>query len=163
MKAFLASPADLLMSNMKGGLGLSNAVRQLVASDSAALDSVMKLVSSANADQASAIAAGLARAVQACAVVDPAYADRIQQAVASLNNPAFLAAFNSTSGQIATAALGQGGGGQAEGGGSTSSNNSQTGGTNGGNGARIASSLFSNSGFSFASGTSGQFVASPTQ
>lgn len=160
----MAAPNDLLMSNMKGGLGLSNAVRQLVASDSVSLDAIIKLIGSANADQASAIAAGLARAVQACAVIDPAYADRIQQAVAALNNPAFLTAFNSTSGQIATAALGQGGaGGQAEGGGSTSSNTSQTGGTNSGNGARVASSSFSNSAFSFASGTSGQFVPSPTQ
>lgn len=163
LKSFSASPADLLTANMFGGLALSNAVRQLVASDSDTLDAVMKLVSSSNSTQAAAIAAGLARAVQACATVDPAYADRIQKAVASLNNPSFLTAFTSSSDQIRTAAIGQGGpaGGQAVGGGSTSSDTTQTGGSNNSN-SRVGSSVFSNSAFSFASGTSGLFVASPT-
>jgi hypothetical protein len=163
LRSFSASPADLLTANMFGGLSLSNAIRQIVASDSDTLDAVMKLVASSNAAQSAAIASGLARAVQACATVDPAYADRIQKAVASLNNPSFLTAFTSSSDQIRTAAIGQGGqaGGQAVGGGSTSSDTTQRGGSNNSN-SRVGSSLFNNSAFSFASGTSGLFVASPT-
>ena len=163
LKSFSASPADLLTANMFGGLQLSNAIRQIVTSDSETLDAVLKLVASSNSAQTAAIASGLARAVQACATVDPAYADRIQKAVASLNNPSFLTAFASSSDQIRTAAIGQGGqsGGQAVGGGSTGSDTTQRGGSNNSN-SRVGSSVFGNSAFSFASGTSGRFVASPT-
>ncbi len=108
IQAFLASPDGLLSSNVSGGLNLSNTIRQLVASDSGSLDAVIKLVSSANKSQASAIAGGLARAVQACKTVDPAYADKIQQSVATIQDTSFLEAFASASSQIATASLGQG-------------------------------------------------------
>jgi hypothetical protein len=164
IQSFIGSPGDLLMSNIKGGLQLSNAVRQLVVSDSATLDSVLRLVASSNSDQSAAIGSGLARAVQACKTIDPAYADKIQQAVASLNNPGFLTAFTQASNQITTAALGPGAGqstGQAEGGGATTSTSSQTGGTNNGR-SGAGSSSFANAAFSFSSGTSGQFVSSPT-
>lgn len=162
IQAFLASPDGLLSSNVSGGLNLSNTIRQLVASDSGSLDAVIKLVSSANKSQASAIAGGLARAVQACKTVDPAYADKIQQSVATIQDTSFLEAFASASSQIATASLGQGVTGLAVGGGSTQTSTSQTGGTNGSGSGSNSPSTFAISNFSFSSGTSGQFVSSPT-
>lgn len=157
ISSFISKPGDILSGNPVGGLTLSNQVRAIVASSTDSFDAVIGLVKDANKDQSISIGAGLARAVAACAKSLPGYADRIQQAVASLGNPDLIASFAVTNEDIRTAAVGVGGAGV--GGGST--------GTLGGRwaensyrGAGDATSTIPN--FTFSVSTRGQAAGSGT-
>jgi hypothetical protein len=118
---FISAPNKLLVDNPAGGLPMSNRVRELAGSSSNALDKIVGLIKTANDGQKSAIAAGLARTVQACGTVNPEYASLIQNSVAGLGDAALIAAFAQASNDIKVAAVGGDGGGTFSGGGSTSS------------------------------------------
>lgn len=109
IQSFLNNPAGLLVSNPSGGGGLELSILKLVASENAALPAVIKLLSSANTQQRSAIGAGLAAAAQLCLGTDQAFAGQIQTAMVEAGDRVALTAFVSSGGQQpATAAIGPG-------------------------------------------------------
>lgn len=135
LQSFIANPKALLSENQSGGLPLANRVRQLAASSSHAFTKIIELAKDANAEQKSAIAAGLARAVSACANVggDLAadYGSLIQTGVASLGDQAFAAAFLQASNDVKVASVGPGSAGFSLGGGATDDTVAQESGING--------------------------------
>ncbi len=118
---FLASPEALLDANPVGGLPLSNRVRSLVGSSDAALDAIVQLASNATAAQNAAFGSALGSVANACADVEPEYAQKIQDAVAALGNQDMITAFRNASNDPQVAALGRRGrgAGARRGGGST--------------------------------------------
>jgi hypothetical protein len=119
VSAFLGNPASLLSTYPTGGLPLSTRARALAGSSMAAVDPLLALAKSSNADQKSAIGAGLARTARACVANNPQYAAEIQQKVAASGMADVVTAFLAASNDVQTAALGGGagaGGGAAGGG-----------------------------------------------
>src|SRR5262245_38753875 len=74
VNAFLASPGSLMQQFPSGGGGMITQVRDLVASNPAALPAVMGLLANANPDQKSAIGSGLGQAARLCVRGDLAFA-----------------------------------------------------------------------------------------
>jgi len=127
ISAFLAAPESLLSQFSSGGLPLSNQARSLAGSSADALSPLIAIAAKANAGQAAAIGAGLARAARACATVNPEYASRIQDAIADSGNRALETAFLAANSETQTASLGGGGtpgGGSNGGAGTTASTGS---------------------------------------
>jgi hypothetical protein len=107
IQGFFNNPTELLAKNPSGGGGLESSILKLVGSDDAALPAVIKLLSSANPQQRTAIGAGLAAAAQLCLASDPSFAGQIQSAVAEAGDRVALEAFVSSGGQdTATASIG---------------------------------------------------------
>jgi hypothetical protein len=133
IQAFMGTPQVLLTDNQVGGLPLSNRVRELAGSSSQAFAKIMELAKTANEQQKSAIAAGLARVVYTCGLVGSEeannYGSLIQSQVAAMGDSAFAAAFLQSSSDVRTASLGPGSG-NSLGGGSTATDNGQKGGDN---------------------------------
>ena len=67
VEAFLASPIQILQQFPGGGGGVITQVRDLVATDPAALPAIMALLANANPDQKTAIGSGLGQAARLCA------------------------------------------------------------------------------------------------
>jgi hypothetical protein len=107
VQAFLNNPAELLSRFQSGGGGLTAAIRNLVATDSATLPAVIQLIGSANPRQRTAIGSGLATAAQLCLGSEQAYSGKIQTDLAATGDIAALTAFVSAGGQLTgTAAAG---------------------------------------------------------
>lgn len=106
VQTFQTDPAALLSQFPTGGPGLVSAIRDLIASDNATLDTVIKLIATANAQQRAGIGSGLGLAMALCIGPDQAYAGQIQAAVAATGDRLAMTAFVSSSGQVtATTAI----------------------------------------------------------
>jgi hypothetical protein len=114
---FQQHPEQLLSQYPDGGAELISRIRDLVATSPAALQTILKLVETANATQIDAIGTGLGQAALACVRTYQHFAIEIQQAVAALDNGALQLAFEAVLGDKAIGSAGGGGGG---GGGPTS-------------------------------------------
>lgn len=110
VSAFKANPGQLLTQFPDGGPGLIKQVRDLVASDRTTLAQIIAVAKPANQDQRKAIAEALAQIAKADAASDPAFANQIQQAVASSGLPEFAKAYAESAGDTGTASTGGGGG-----------------------------------------------------
>jgi hypothetical protein len=95
-------------------------VRDLVASDQAALPLVLDLSANGNPDQINAIGTGLGQAALVCSRTDQLFANEIQQMVAASNNRSLVLAFTEVLGDQQ---LSDAGGGGAGGGGGPTGNN----------------------------------------
>lgn len=126
VQQFLANPQGILSQYPNGGPQLTNAIRDLAASDPSTLSAIVGLLKNATPDQATAIGAGLGQVAELAVNADPAFADQIQTAVVSSQNVSAVVAFSAVVGgdiKLA-AATGGGGGGGGE---APTSNNSGTG------------------------------------
>lgn len=83
IQEFLANPAALLAQYSNGGAELIGRVRDLAASDPATLNPLIDLLATANSNQSTAIGSGLAQVALMAVKTDPAYANQIQEAIAS--------------------------------------------------------------------------------
>jgi hypothetical protein len=157
--SFKTSPQLLLTQNPTGGGEMVSRIRDLLLSDSATLPIVLGLLSTANDDQKSAIAAGLAQAARLWVREDPAFAQQIQQAVADTKDSAFILAYNNAAGNQPIGA-GAGGGSPGGPGGQTNALSGGggfgTGGPEGINGNGVNTGAFSMTG-----GTAGSGSVSP--
>jgi hypothetical protein len=109
---FLGStPADFLSRFPDGGPLMISLVRDLAASNPAALPAIIALLASANANQATAIGTGLGQAAQVCVRTDQPYATQVQQALTATNNQDAILAMTAVLGDRPIGALGGGGGG----------------------------------------------------
>ncbi len=142
--AFVAAPDALLAQYSSGGLPLSNQARSLAGSSADTLAPLIALAGKANANQAAAIGAGLARAARACSAVNPDYAAAIQDAVAGSDiqalETAFLAGGNETQTAALGGALGGGGSPTTGGAGAIGGGGASGGGSNGAAGTTAATS-----------------------
>src|SRR5262245_56072123 len=115
VNSFLANPGSLTQQFPNGGGGMISQIRDLVASNPAALPAVMGLLANANPDQKSAIGSGLGQAARLCVRGDQAFAAAIQAAITQANDRAVTVAFTAVTGEEPLggtgAALGGGGGG----------------------------------------------------
>jgi hypothetical protein len=98
ISAFTGNPGDLLAKSPEGGGAMVSQIRDLAATDSAALGAIVGLIKDANDDQKRAIGSGLAQAARICVPKDQAYASQIQQAIADNKDPVVVLAYASTAG-----------------------------------------------------------------
>jgi len=155
---FLANPNKFLTDEPVGGLPMANKARSLGGSSMKAVEALINLTKSANAEQKSAIGSGLSRVASACGATNPDYAAKIQQLVASLGDSSVITAFMSASGDVQTAAVGgAGGAGGGVGGGATGTNSTQRGAAN--NAAAGTSATTTNSGTYSAGSADGSDVS----
>jgi hypothetical protein len=98
--AFLADPAQILRQNPDGGPRLVIEVQNLVLSDPATLQPVLKLLPTANKDQKTAIGAGLAQAARMVARSNPGYSRKIQEAVMQTRDKELMLGFAAASGDL---------------------------------------------------------------
>ncbi len=105
MDAFKADPLSLLNSNPNGGGALARSARALVLADTEFSDVMLSLGVAANADQRSAIGAGLGQAALACARTQPEAVQRMQAALISRGSPEIAQAFKAVTGDIPTTAV----------------------------------------------------------
>ena len=113
---FLANAASLLQQFPSGGALMISRVRDLAASNPAALPLLLGLLPNANADQITALGTGLGQAALVCVRTDQAYQIQIQQAVAATANNALIVAYTAVVGDRPIGAVGGGGGGGGGGG-----------------------------------------------
>jgi hypothetical protein len=95
---------------------MKSMVRDLVASDQAALPLVIDRSAKGNADQINAIGTGLGQAALICSRVDQMFANEVQQMVAASNNQSLVLAFTGVLGDQQLASVENGGGGGGGGG-----------------------------------------------
>jgi hypothetical protein len=119
---FRSDPAQLLSEHPRGGGRMISMVRDLVASDPAALPLVLDLSANGNPDQINAIGTGLGQAALVCSRTDQLFANEIQQMVAASNNRSLVLAFTEVLGDQQLSDAGPGGGGGGGGGGPTGNN-----------------------------------------
>jgi hypothetical protein len=112
---FKSSPQLLLTQNPVGGGAMIARIRDLLLADSTSLSAILGLLPSANNDQKSAIAAGLAQAARLWVRGDPAVAQQIQQGVAETKDPPFILAYTTAAGDQAIGATGAGAAGSSGG------------------------------------------------
>jgi hypothetical protein len=111
VSAFQANPGQLLNQFPNGGPDMIKQIVGLLGSDKATLSTIIGLAKTADQDQRKAMAAALAQVAKANAANDPAFANQIQQAVASAGLPEFAKAYAEAAGDTGTASSGGGGGG----------------------------------------------------
>jgi hypothetical protein len=117
IQQFLANPSSLLTQFPNGGPQMIQMVRDLLASDPATLAPLLTLLTSANADQQTAMGTAAGQVALMALSVDPPFGPAIQDALASAkNNTVALAAFDAVVGgdiklTAATSGIGGGGGG----------------------------------------------------
>jgi len=80
---FLANPGALLTKYPVGGAQLISRVRDLAASDPSTLNPIVGLLATANANQSTAIGTGLGQVAMMAVKTDQAYANQIQEVIAS--------------------------------------------------------------------------------
>ena len=112
---FLAGPAQFLSQYPDGGPQMISLVRDLAASNPAALPAIIALLATANANQATAIGTGLGQAAQVCVRTDQPYATQVQQALAASNNQGAILAMAAVLGDRPIGTTGTGGGGGSAG------------------------------------------------
>jgi len=147
--------SPLLQANPDGGPGLTSAIRDLLIADpTKSLDSVVKLLGSANKDQKSSIAAGMAQAAKVLAGrKDQDSANKIQQAVLDTKDQDVVLAFAGAAGDQP---IGAGGGGGAGSGGASGGQTTALAGTTGTGAAQaITGSSTPTSPFSYTSSVGG--------
>jgi hypothetical protein len=98
--AFLEDPAQILRQNPDGGPRLVIEVRNLVLSDPATLQPVLKLLPTANKDQKTGIGAGLAQAARMVAHSNPVYSRKIQEAVMQTRDKELMLGYAAASGDF---------------------------------------------------------------
>lgn len=139
ISGFVADPGKTMAAHQDGGVGLSSAVQKLAASNSTTFGALMSALASANENQRSAAAAGIARAVDACRRAGTTgtpgaaeYADSMQSAIVATRDDVVVTAFRAALRDLgqAVASIGAAGGASAAGGGATSDGNSQDGAAN---------------------------------
>jgi hypothetical protein len=108
---FKTDPSSALAANPSGGGRLVSFIRDLLLSDKTTLQSIVALLTTANADQQSAIGSGLGQAAQALASTDPSFASEIQRLLAESGSNLAIASYQSTTGNVQTGAAGGAGGG----------------------------------------------------
>jgi hypothetical protein len=108
---FLANPTATLTANPNGGGRLVVTVRDLMLSDPATLDAIIKLLASANPAQQTAIGSGLGQAAQALVTTNPTLANQIQAALAASGVPLAIASYSAVTGNVEIGSTGGGGGG----------------------------------------------------
>jgi len=118
---FTADPEQLLSKYPNGGARMVSMVRDLVASDPAALPFVLDLSPKSNAAQVNALGAGLGQAAVVCSRSDQTFANEVQQMVAAINNLPLTLTFTAVLGDQNHPAAGSGGGGGGEAVGATGS------------------------------------------
>jgi len=106
----LGNPGETLQRYPQAGAQLISTIRDLAASDPAALPVILGLLGSATKDQTVAIASALAQAAKICVRTDQPYALQIQQAVALTKDEEVVLAFASVAGDVPTGGIGAGGG-----------------------------------------------------
>jgi hypothetical protein len=122
VNAFLGAPGEMLTKFPEGESELTSQIRDLAASDSATLPSIIDLIKVANRRQQAAIGSGLGMAARMCVCLDQAYGNQIQQAVAGAHSKQVSLAYSSVtltriaSAEMACGAPGGGGGGGRGGG-----------------------------------------------
>jgi hypothetical protein len=130
---FKAHPERLLTQNPVGGGALISRVRDLLLADSTSLSAVLGLLPSANNDQKSAIATGLAQAARLWVRGDPSIVQQIQEAVAGTKDSSFILAYTVAAGNPPTGPVGGNAAGSAGGpGGQTAGLGTAAGGGSGG-------------------------------
>lgn len=164
LDGFKASPTRVLADNTSGA-GIVSSVRGLAASDASTIAGIIALAQApaTNKEQISSIGTGLAQAAQLCIRTEAETAQAIQRAVIESNNPALIAAFRATTGDLPTLATGAGGGAGAGGG---SGGSGVAGGIGSSGGTRALGtgtpSSFANSSGSFSSGGGSSISINPT-
>ncbi len=121
--------SQLMTQYPNAGPEFINQVRTLLAADKNNLALIIAAARTANEDQRKALAQVLADYAKSIAASDPAFANQIQQAVATSGIPEFAKAYADAAGDTGTAATG-GGGGVGGGGGGPSGTGAPTGGAN---------------------------------
>ena len=111
VSAFKANPGQMLNQFPNGGPEMTKEIVGLLASDKGTLSTIIGLAKTADQDQRKTMAAALAQVAKANAANDPAFANQIQQAVASSGLPEFAKAYAEAAGDTGTASTGGGGGG----------------------------------------------------
>jgi hypothetical protein len=109
--AFQANPSQLLTQFPNGGPDMTSQVRALITADRTTLSTIISLARNANQDQRKALAQALADTAKQAAANDPAFANQIQQAVATSGISEFAKAYAEAAGDTGTASTGGGGGG----------------------------------------------------
>jgi hypothetical protein len=150
-----STQSPLLQANPDGGPGLVAAIRDLLVADPAKqLDSVIKLLSGANANQKGSIAAGMAQAAKVLAGrKDQDSANKIQQAVLDTKDQDVVLAFAGAAGDQPIGA--GGGGGAGSGGASGGQTTALTGGVGTGAAQDIPGSSTPTQPFSYTSSVGG--------
>ncbi len=122
--------SQVLAQYPNAGADFINQIRSLLAADKNNLAAIIAAARTANEDQRKALAQALADYAKSIAAGDPAFANQIQQAVATSGIPDFAKAYADAAGDTGTAAT-SGGGGAGGGGGGPSGTGAPTGGANG--------------------------------
>ena len=107
---FLNDPSASLKEFPIGGGRMISKIRDLAASDPATLSPIAQLVPNAAPLQRSAIGSALGQAQRVCGTKDPAYAQRIEQAVHDIKDPVVMEAYQRVTGQLPIAPIGGGDG-----------------------------------------------------
>jgi hypothetical protein len=127
VELFLSNPAEFLSSPAyrTGGGRLISKIRDLAASNPATLSVILGLLSGANAEQQTAIGAGLGQAALVCVKPDQPYYTAIQQAISGPepNKQIAYAAFSAVLADAPIGGTGGGAGGGGAGGGGESATN----------------------------------------
>jgi hypothetical protein len=107
---FIANPAQMLQQFPSAGGLMITRVRDLAASNPAALRPIIQLLANANPEQKRAIGAGLAQAARICVRTEQAYATEIQNLLAATKDQEAILAFAAVAGDRPIEASGAGGG-----------------------------------------------------
>ncbi len=143
--------SQLLAQYPNAGADFINQIRSLLAADKNNLAAIIAAARTANEDQRKALAQALADYAKSVAAGDPAFANQIQQAVATSGIPEFAKAYADAAGDTGTAATGGGGGAGGGGGGGPSGTGAPTGGLNS-SGISTASNAVTNQGTNLLTG-----------
>jgi hypothetical protein len=143
VQQFLADPSALLTQFPNGGAQMIAEIRDFAASSPEALAAIVNLLSTASADQATAIGTGLGQAALIVVKNNQAYATQIQTAVVATHNISAVVAFSTVVGGDIQLAAAAGIGGAGGGGESGTGPNGATGGSS--NGTPLNFTTFSSS------------------
>ena len=159
---FLGDPGQVLQHNPTGGAVLVSVLRDFAISNPTTLQTILNLLTSANASQKSAIGAALAQAAKIVVRTNPTYAGQIQQGVVRTKDQNVITAYTAVTGDVTITATGGIGGGFGGGSGGPTNPLVTAGGAAGGL-ERLAATPITTSPFSYTSSiSSGGGVGSPT-
>jgi hypothetical protein len=108
-----ASPAQLLQQYPNGGTALSNAIEQLLLSDSSKFQAFLDQLKNANDQQRAAMGDAFAKAAKIKVLTDQALALEWQRLIAEINDPSFKTAALNAFGDVQLGSIGGAAGGDA--------------------------------------------------
>lgn len=120
IQTFRAGPGEFVQRYPDGGAQLISAIRDIATADPAALPLIIAQLAKANSNQQMAIGSALGQAAQAAVRSNQAYANEIQQALATSGIENAIVAFSAVTGNFPIASTAGGGGGGGGAGGPTS-------------------------------------------